>query len=179
MKRFLAGVCGIFLLFSMIFMSSCGETDYESPRESFEADIYFSRDGVDYAARVSVGERRVVEGRTAVPRAIEMSFTAPESMVGVRLLRSEGGDCRTVCGGVELEGDVGGWLGLAELLIASDVGRLVDIQAGRGAAEGRTMAEFLLNDGRRCVVYVDNASGFPISVVCDGEEVGVIFASRG
>lgn len=177
-KRFLAATTAIFVLFTAIFLPSCTPddkklTDYAS--QGFTASVSFERGGVSYAARVRAGEPP--SGENAAPRDLELTFTAPETMSGLTTAR-HGGELRTACGGVELEGDVGGWLSLAELLIPLDAGRLISVEAGRGAAAGRTMAEFLLNDGRRCVINIDNASGLPISVECGEDNLQIIFEGK-
>lgn len=174
-RRFLGLVTAIFVLFGGLFLTSCAPSDEELTdyaESGFSASVSFQRGGVAYAARVTAGDAS--EGEDALPRDLEISFTAPESMVGMTASRRQG-SCVTACGGVSIEGDVGGWLRLAELLTAGDIGRLVSVEAGRGAAEGRTMAEFLLNDGRRCVIYFDNASGLPISAECGEDELQIIF----
>ena len=178
LRRFGIISIAIFVLLGGVFLPSCAPssenlTDYADG--GFSASVSFCRGGVSYAARVTAGEAEEDEG--APPRDLEISFTAPESMVGLTASR-RGGECVTSCGGVRLEGDVGGWLGLAELLTAGDIGRLVSVEAGRGAAEGQTMAEFLLNDGRRCLIRFDNASGLPISVGCGEDELQIIFEGK-
>lgn len=176
-KKIFGAAGAIFVLFLIMSMSACSQTPKDPTgytAESFSAEVSFERGGVIYAARVIAGDKSSAENGVTPPRDLEISFTAPESMAGIGARRREGVTV-TSCGGVELEGDVAGWLGLAELLIPSDIGKLISVEAGRGAAEGRTMAEFLLNDGRRCVIYIDNASGLPISVECGEDEIGIIF----
>lgn len=178
LKKFLAVSSAIFVLFAVLILPSCAPndenlTDYAA--RGFAASVSFARGGVNYAARVVAGEpRRVEEG---IVRDLELSFTAPKSMAGIRVTR-RGGVMTSVCGDVELEGDVGGWLELAELLTAGDIGRLVSIDAGRGAAEGQTIGEFLLRDGRRCLIRFDNTSGLPISVGCGEDELQIIFFEK-
>ena len=178
LRRFWVTATAIFVLFGGLFLHSCAPsaenlTDYAE--EGFSASVSFRRGGIAYAARVTAGESSKEDG--APPRDLEIVFTAPESMAGISASR-RGGECVTACGDLRLEGDVGGWLGLAELLTAGDIGRLVSVEAGLGAAEGRTMAEFLLNDGRRCVIYFDNASGLPISLECEEDEMQIIIEGK-
>jgi len=177
-RRFFTAVTAIFVLLGVFFLPSCAPsaqppTDYAE--NGFTASVSFERCGISYAACVTAGSTPAQED--AAPRELEITFTAPESMAGVTTSRRDG-KLHTACGGVEVEGDVGGWLGLAELLTAADIGRLVSVEAGRGAAEGRTMAEYLLNDGRRCVIYFDNASGLPISLECQEDELQIIFEGK-
>ena len=178
LRKICRGATAIFVLLGLLFLQSCAPntedlTDYAD--RGFSASVSFKRGGVDYAARVRAGEPSGAED--AAPRDLEMTFTAPESMAGITVTRRSG-EMASICGEVELEGDVGGWLAIAELLTAVDIGRLVSIEAGRGAAAGRTMAEFLLKDGRRCVIYFDNASGIPISVECGEDELQIIFEGQ-